>query len=943
MFELVTERYPAGSLLVVSFRALEELSKPYSCDVLVLGRQVDASTIEGDLLRQRAHFHIAAMSEAPRVIHGLIRRVTAMDSWGGYGEHAYRVRLGPRMHLLSRSQGTRIFQSLDVRAIVSSILDEWRVCHRWSLLRPPAPREYCVQYLESDLSFVTRLLAEEGIFYWFEHPHGEDTEEVVVFGDGPHAIQPIDGDPHLLLRDPSGMHETEEHIRHFEVRERVRPLGTLLKEFDFMRPSHDVRASSGPSGMFDGLAPFVPSMISPDAMAAAGVPMSGVPEMDGPPDSMIPDAAGIPGAPDAPGPDDLAAELAGMLPRRPYGGGHERIYEHLGEIDRLGVDMPMAERHLEAERARARVGDGESRCRRLWPGRSFTLHGAALPAHDGTYTVVRVTHEGHDPTHERSVARDVYRNTFRCVPHHVAPRPRRRKRRLQQVLETATVVGPPGSEIHTDEHGRIKVQFHWDLEGIYTQFSSCWIRVMQAWSGAAWGFQFIPRIGMEVLVTFVGGDVDRPMVLGCVPNAEHPMPFPLPRNKTKSGIRTKSTRWSEGYNEISFEDRKGREKLFIRAQKDMDEVVAHTQSVAVGADQTTRIGANQTLVVDGARFDVVAQNRVTDVGGDRTVRIGGDERLTVDRSSSCKIGADAQEHVEGTREAYVKGRSVHYVGESHYTRVRGSYRVFVGEQERPAGATTYVWGDYRMASSKTIIVDGIDGVTVQCGDSAITVKDDEVRISAAKLVLAGTEEVVVECGGSRLKLDGQAELLGSRTEVHSTGASVELGDDAVVRGSHINLRRGRGETAQASAAQSPAPGTRRIHLVLADAESAALANRRYQLIAEGTRHAGTTGGDGSLQHDVPETATAASLRLWLNDRDVIDYHLELATELPPVATPRGALTRLRTLGYFTGEVGDELTPAARESLRFFQADQGLDDNGELDGPTQSKLQQVARS
>jgi type VI secretion system secreted protein VgrG len=964
MYELSTTKYQTGELRVVSFRAVEQLSKPYSFDVLVLGKSLEASTLADDLIAERAHFHIAPESEAPRVIHGVIRRVAAEGSWGGEtGRHSYRIRIAPRLHLLKRSQGSRIFQNLGVHEIVSKILDEWHIQHRWSLMRSPAAREYCVQYLESDFRFVSRILAEEGIFYWFEHPFGDDAEEVMVFGDAPHAIEPIEGHRQLELRDSSGMAELEEDIRRFELLDRARPLGTLLKEFDFMRPALDLRATSGPASLFAGLVPFAPGMPFPGLpdLGIPGVDLSALGDLanqgaaaglDALEEQMgkipgmgdiagMPNIPGMPDIPGMPGVDDLMNALGALLPKRPYGGGERRIYEHLGEFERLGVDPAMAQRHLEAHRAKARVGKGTSRCRRLWPGRAFTLHGAAIHAHDGDYSVIRVEHEGHHPEYQDAgTTREVYRNTLWCVPHDVVPRPRRPKRRLQQVLETATVVGPPGEEIHTDQHGRIKVQFHWDLENIYLQFSSCWIRVMQPWSGPSWGFQFIPRVGMEVLVTFVGGDVDRPMILGCVPNAKNPVPFPLPREKTRSGIRTRSSRFGQGYNELSFDDRKGRENVFLRAERDLKEDVTNDHFTSVGHDQTLKVANNQTVMVSGTSFEAVATNRVASVGGDDIRHVGGQDMCSVDGSSARRVTGDLESDVAGNATNRVQGGLSEAVEHHHLAVVRGAREVFVGTEEHPVGARMATWGPYRITSSEMVTVNANESITLTCGDASLTVTQNTITLDAPKLHLVGGDEVVIECGGSRLKLDGNVALIGLRSAVHSAGASVELTDNAEVRGAQVALKGGGGDSASAED-QEPAPGTRRFRLLLSDGDSEAHASRRYVLAVGGQRFTGTTGSDGSLQHDIPDDAVSASLRLWITDHEVLEYSIELAAEVPEASTVAGALERLRTLGYYGGDIVEALTPQVQEALRYFQADRGLNVTGELDGATQGELQRRA--
>jgi type VI secretion system secreted protein VgrG len=219
-------------------------------------------------------------------------------------------------------------------------------------------------------------------------------------------------------------------------------------------------------------------------------------------------------------------------------------------------------------------------------------------------------------------------NRFECIPLAVEWRPARRwpKPRITS-MQTATVVGPSGEEIHTDIHGRIKVQFHWDRENPANETSSCWVRVQQAWAGGGWGFWWVPRIGMEVVVQFVDGDPDRPLVTGSVYNATNELPYPLPDEKTKSTIKSNSSLGGGGSNEFRFEDKAGSEQIYAHAQKDYNEVVEHDHNTLVHNCQTNTVDVDQTQTI-GANQTETVHNQVMTVDGNRTVHVKTRSRRT---------------------------------------------------------------------------------------------------------------------------------------------------------------------------------------------------------------------------------------------------------------------------------------------------------------------------
>jgi type VI secretion system secreted protein VgrG len=430
-FALAAGSFAAGPLRVLSFRGREEVSRPFHFDVEVAVVEADAPDLASALLGQPAALTLEVPGGDPRTVRGVVAAVEAQAAFD-HGRHAFLIRVVPRLWLLGKRKTSRIFQDRSVPQIVGAVLDDAGVPYRAALAGKHPPRTYCVQYQETDLAFVTRLCAEEGIFYVFEHA----AEETVVFGDGVHAYQPIVGEAELAYRydhGTGGLVPDEHHVARFELRRALKTGTVLHRDHDFRRPLLDLRAETKQG-------------------------------------SSEPPAAAAQAAPDV---TDLEA-------------GKLRAYDHHGEDDRPDVDAGTAGVRLEQRRRRAAVAEGASACRRLAPGLSFDLADHTIGALDGRYVVARVHHTGRAPEAARG-REAVYENTFACVPAAVALRPKRPRRVLQQVVETAVVVGPANEEIYTDEHGRVKVQFPWDLVGKNDEHSSCWVRVAQAWAGAGWG------------------------------------------------------------------------------------------------------------------------------------------------------------------------------------------------------------------------------------------------------------------------------------------------------------------------------------------------------------------------------------------------------------------------------------------------------------------------
>lgn len=470
----------------------------------------------------------------------------------------YQLMLRPWLWWLTLASNNRVFQNLATSDIVTTIFK----AHGFTdfllkLTGSYTPREYCVQYGETDFAFVSRLLEEDGIFWFYTH---EDGKHTLVLGDSNDAFPPIPNGP------------------------KVNYLGQQMGE----RELHGIR--SGQVCM----------------QAVAGVYRATDYEFTTPTTSLYSQAEAV--------------------------AGPRSMYEHPGSYNAKARGDSLTKQRVDGLRSQEKRFVGESDCRWLVPGHWFTLAGHDDATLNIDWVVTVVTHEA---------SHDGYQNRFEAFPKATPFRPQRTTPKPRMHTQTAIVVGKAGEEIWTDEYGRIKLQFPWDRDGKNDETSSCWVRVVLPWSGKGFGMQFIPRIGQEVIVTFIDGDPDRPLVTGCVYNGDNTLPYALPANQTQSGIKTQSSKGGGGFNELRFEDKKDAEEVFLQAQKDF--------KINVLNDTTATVGHDETLTVQNARTRTVKEGdeTVTLEKGKRSVTIQtGSDNLDVKDSRTVTVGAD-QTHSTG--------------------------------------------------------------------------------------------------------------------------------------------------------------------------------------------------------------------------------------------------------------------------------------------------------
>ncbi|XXY17057.1 type VI secretion system tip protein TssI/VgrG [Sorangium sp. So ce216] len=473
-------------------------------------------------------------------------------------------------------------------------------------------------------------------------------------------------------------------------------------------------------------------------------------------------------------------------------GGVERpgeIYEHhsgfLFPDWQYERDEP--DRILRSARRGRDAASGESVCHWLAPGHRFELEDHEIARLNRGWVPIAVVHEGWAATSPGHTGR-TYTNRFECVPADVPYPPERPRRRSVQVCLTATVVGGGATGIHTDPGAHIRVRFHWDRERRVVGHDSCWVRVMQPWAGVGWGTQFIPRVGMEVVVTFEGGDPDKPLVLGCVYNGTSPPPFPLPEHATRSGIRTQSTPGSGGANELWFEDAAGQERVYVHAQKDLEIAVRNDRIANVDRDEIMTVARDQRLRVDGEVHAHVRRSRET--------RVDEDDRLHVEGNRSSQTQGNASEHIAQDRSVHVGGRSREELAGQRellaksdvIERIEGSFVRVVGKGEAKRSHVTHVEGKLHTSSSETIELEAEQGIVLRCGKSEIRMTAKSIEVRSPEIVLQGNGARVRLVKGELLvQADSKIQKISDRILLKSSGAGLGLSSEVAVEGSRILL------------------------------------------------------------------------------------------------------------------------------------------------------------
>ncbi|MCX4164572.1 MULTISPECIES: type VI secretion system tip protein TssI/VgrG [Paraburkholderia] len=551
-----------SELVLTDFQCSEGLCSLFDIRLGLASRDatIELKQLIGQPVTISLQLTAALGSDSARYFNGYVTQFGHSGTDGGLA--TYTATVQPWLWMLSRRFDSRIFQDKSAQDILSEVFSQYSklASFEFRVSRALKPYSYCTQYRETDLNFVSRLMEQEGLIFYFEHT--KDTHKLIVTDDSTHA-KPIDGQASLRY-SANGENLDDDGVVSQFASYRVLTSSTVsMKTFDYKVPG-------------------ARRYVTGDTKTNQG---------------------------------DVA----------PY-----EVYDYLGlhGFDSTDRGEELARFRLEALAAGSKAFSGSSNSRELAPGRYFELTDHYDPGsgsqEDNQYLLTAVRHHGMN-NYQSTKGSASYSASFQCIrkkipfrPPLTCPRP------VIPGTQTAIVVGPKGEEIYTDSLGRVKVQFHWDRLGQRNQTSSCWVRVGQAWAGGGFGGVQIPRIGDEVVISFLDGDPDRPLIIGRVYNAQNMPPWKLPDNATQSGILSRSTKGSAGNaNAIRFEDKQGQEELWLQAERDMRTEVEHDEFHTVLNDRTKTIKQNETVTIGGAQTQTIKGAQTQTIGGNTTLTTTG--------------------------------------------------------------------------------------------------------------------------------------------------------------------------------------------------------------------------------------------------------------------------------------------------------------------------------
>ena len=576
------------ALLLESFEGEERISTPFRFVLRVLAQ--DPNIDLKALLRQPMVISLKLFDKQERHIHGNIRRIKLLEA-GDDGMAAYEVEIVAWFWFLTLFTDCRIFQNKTVPDIIEKVFkDRGLTDYRLTLQETYPTRDYCVQYRETDFNFVSRLMEQEGIFYYFEQTA---EKHVMVLADKATMLSPCPHQAEAKFLASTGGNPEENTITTFAEEFTVHTGTASSRDYDFEKPATQLAAtlSSDQSGEFY----------------------------------------------DYPG-----------------------IYTTQADGDRY------ARVRLEEREVQLTTGRGETGCLGLECGYKFTLKDHYRDSANMEYILVALNHKAKNTSYRSNDETGLeYRNRIEVIPAATSFRPPCLARKpVIDGAQTAVVTGKSGEEIWTDQYGRVTVQFFWDREGQDDEKSSCWVRVAQSWAGKLWGAIYTPRIGQEVIVTFLEGDPDRPIITGRVYNADQMPPYPLPAQQTKSTLKSLSSKGGGGFNELRFEDLKGSEQVFLHGEKNLDVRIKNDRMEWIGNDRSLEVGRDKLEKITRDEHSHVVRDRVELVDRDHFLEIKGKEGIKITGAHSLSVQGDVSESFKGnysldvTQNLYIKGLQI---------------------------------------------------------------------------------------------------------------------------------------------------------------------------------------------------------------------------------------------------------------------------------------------
>jgi type VI secretion system secreted protein VgrG len=743
-------------LLFHGMHAREELGRlsAFHIDLLSSKNDVDPD----DILGKNVTVKLALPDDATRYFNGFVTRFAQGGSYGRYIRYSAVVH--PWLWFLTRTTDCRIFQEMSVPDIVKKVFgDHPTADFKLELTGTYRKWNYCVQYRETDFNFVSRLMEEEGIYFYVRHTDGHHT---VVLTDSTSKHTAAPGYETIPFVAPEQLVKPElEHVSSWDFEREIQPGVYVHDDYDLERPSVELKTRKVLSRSYE-----------PSDYEIYDYPGHYLQKADG-------------------------EQYAGV------------------RIDEFGSQF---------ETARA-----STNAKGIHVGSLFTLDACPREDQNREHLILSANYDLEFSDYEAMPdgASTGYRCSFVAMSSKQQFRPRRATAKpFVQGPQTAVVVGPGGDEIYTDKYGRVKVQFHWDRYGKKDQNSSCWIRVSHPWAGKSWGAVSTPRIGQEVIVDFLEGDPDQPIITGRVYNAENQPPFGFPAGAVLSGVKS-NTHKGSGNNELSMDDTAGKERVFIHGQYNMDTVIEHDQTSTihncrtdrvdiddsesigknqkwdVGINRDATIGANETLTVKANRTKSVLANETITIGGNRdgtvsksetltvalqrthtvgineTITVGAAQEITIGGLQSVTVGAVQTISVGASQSTTVGAAQSNTIGAAQTTSVAAARSIDVGAAQTvdvkanaamtvggdetrgvTGGRATTIGKDDSTTVTKNFIVDAGDSITIKTGDASITMKKD------GTITIKGKDITVQGSGKINVKADGEVVVKGSKVGIN---------------------------------------------------------------------------------------------------------------------------------------------------------------------------------
>lgn len=673
---------------LTEFKGSESLSVPFEF-VFTLSSEYDNLNPD-NMVDHPGTLTIWLDGEPIQYLHGIVSCFRAEKC--GFHYTQYVLTLVPEIKRLSLRYNSRIFQEATAQDIVEILLEEMGISEFKFVLKRTLPeREYCVQYRESDLAFLQRLTAEEGLFFYHEFNSKEST---LIFTDDILSI-PKHSEPLLLNENPGGSTDLQ-FLREFNFKKSVTSSSVKMKDYTFKNPPY--------------------SLIH----------------------------------------EQVCEDIAHQRDTYEYYQSHGRFKD-----DESG--SAFTQFRMEYLAREAHWGQASGNVTGLGCGLKFTMTGHSNDGYNREWAIVTLTQQGTQAVSKGADAMakpTTYESELGFIPD---DRPWRSKPQERPVIDgpqIATVVGPPDEEIYCDEFGRVKVQFPWDRYAQGDENCSCWVRVSQAWAGASYGFVAIPRIGHEVIVSFLEGDPDQPIITGRTYHAINQAAYELPANKTRTLIKSDSHK-AEGSNEIRFEDEGGQEEIYIHAQKDQNNVVGNNETTKVTVDRTENIGNNETISIGNDRTETVGNNEKIDIGADRTETVGANESISIVANRTEKVGANEKINIGINRTETVGVNEKIDIGANQSITIGANKTetVSIASAETIGAAKALtVGGAYQIsvgaAKNETVAASSSEQVGVQ--KHMVVGKRFELTVGASSLVLNSDGTIILS--GKEIKIEGSKHV-----------------------------------------------------------------------------------------------------------------------------------------------------------------------------------------